>query len=239
MPASPAPLLEVSFARDIVPWLLAWARVLPAVTLVPAFGLKAMPRPVRVALALALGAALAPGIRAEEPSSSAPLPLLVLEQILRGLPVAVSAAVALWTAQMAGGLVDDLRAGRDRVQLPHVEPGTTPLGALLGTLAALGFLLSGGASQLALQLSEAPRVSEPLVARVALHLTRGIELAVALAAPLVAASVLLEIGGALIARAAAPAQVQTLIAPLRSLALLLIFGLLLERIVAALALGSL
>ena len=58
--------------------------------------------------------------------------------------------------------------------------------------------------------------------------------AVALGGPILAASVVLEVAAALVARASAPAQIHLLLAPLRALALLAIFGLVFERIASAL-----
>jgi hypothetical protein len=55
------------------------------------------------------------------------------------------------------------------------------------------------------------------------------------AAPVLAASVVLDVASALIARAAAPAFVQQLLAPLRSLLLLGITALLLERMLVLLS----
>ncbi|HEU4533162.1 MAG TPA: hypothetical protein VFS00_03555, partial [Polyangiaceae bacterium] len=54
-------------------------------------------------------------------------------------------------------------------------------------------------------------------------------------APLVAASVVVEVALALLARAASPTQVQALAAQVRSVALLAIVALLFERLAAALA----
>ena len=68
-------------------------------------------------------------------------------------------------------------------------------------------------------------------------LTAGIGLAVAIGAPLLAAAVVLEIAFALIARAASPAQIHALLAPLRALGLLAIVAIVLERLATLLALA--
>jgi type III secretory pathway component EscT len=62
-------------------------------------------------------------------------------------------------------------------------------------------------------------------------LARGIEVAVAIAAPIVVVSVVVEVGSALVARAAAPAFVQPLLAPLRSVAILAVLAVVFERVV--------
>ena len=43
-------------------WALGFARAVPAVTLVPAFGLSAVPPPTRLTLGLALGLCIAPAL---------------------------------------------------------------------------------------------------------------------------------------------------------------------------------
>jgi len=63
----------------------------------------------------------------------------------------------------------------------------------------------------------------------------SVDLAFAIAAPLVVASVVLETASALIARAATPAFIGPVLAPLKSIALLAILALVLERITELLA----
>src|SRR5262249_53913072 len=119
---------------------LGWARALPAVTLVPAFGLGAIPAPVRAALGLSIGLCIAP---AREPLTRAPdmpFALAFAEELAKGLPVALLAALALWTAAMVGGLTDNLRGGRETLALPNVDADDTPLGALLSMLVSILFL---------------------------------------------------------------------------------------------------
>jgi hypothetical protein len=69
-----------------------------------------------------------------------------------------------------------------------------------------------------------------------MNLASGISVATAIAAPLLAASLVLEIAGALVARAASPAHLSVLLAPIRSLALLALTAILLDRIAAFIAL---
>ena len=67
------------------------------------------------------------------------------------------------------------------------------------------------------------------------HLVGGVTLVIALGGPLLAASVVIEVAGAIVARAASPAQVHALIAPLRALGTLAIMGIVLDRLAVALA----
>jgi type III secretory pathway component EscT len=216
---------------------LAWARVTPSVTLVPALGLRALPGPARALMGLAMAAAVLPAtgpLHAGEGAGREPWPVLALVELARGLPVAVAAAVPLWAATMAGGLADTLRGSSESLPAPTVEGRTTPLGALLSLLACAMFLAGGGPARTALALALHPVGPDPVRAAAA-DLVGGIELAVALGAPLLAAAVVIEIGAALVARAASPAQVHGILAPARSLAMLAVAGLVLDRLAAPLA----
>ena len=59
-------------------------------------------------------------------------------------------------------------------------------------------------------------------------------MAVALGGPLLAASVVVEVAGALVARAASPAQVHAVLAPVRALVALAVLALVFGRLEAAL-----
>ena len=219
---------------DLRAWGLAWARFAPTIAIVPAFGLRAVPAPARIVLGLALAASIAPAVAAGS-DPTLPWPIALLVEAAKGLPIAISASVALWAATMAGGLVDDLRAARDQANLPAVEPGATPTGALLSLLTAIVFLETGGPARVASALSD-PRLgfSDPL-ARAAANLVSGIELAIAVAAPVVVAAIVVEVAGALVSRAAHPAYVQPVLAPLRSIVILGVAALLLDRMLEVLA----
>src|SRR4029079_9142367 len=114
-----ARLLETQ-GIDLAAWGLAWARVGPVVALVPAFGLKALSAPVRAAAALMLAAVIAPALRPVM-SSHLPFPVLLLVELARGSLTALSAAMPLWAATMAGGVVDALRGSQDSLLAPTVE----------------------------------------------------------------------------------------------------------------------
>ncbi|MEN9578591.1 MAG: hypothetical protein RJA70_1600 [Pseudomonadota bacterium] len=196
-------------------WLLAWARLLPTVVLVPAFGGRFLPASARAVLGLSLGFTLAPMLVV--PPSGQWLAVSVLTEMLHGLPLAVSVAALMWAAMMAGGLLDDLRGASQPAQGPFSE-ASTPLGTLLGLFAAIGFLRLGGAPRLVEALS---RETGPHTVLGAVgNLVSAIEVALALAAPMLVALIVWEVAGALVARSAAPAHIQSLLAPLRSLVVL-------------------
>jgi len=218
---------------DLAPLGLAWARVMPAVTLVPAFGLRALPVPARAVLGLALAGCIFPAL-APIAGTTAPWPLLALGEVARGLPVAIAAAVPLWAATMAGGVADALRGSQESPTAATVEGPATPLGIALSLLASAIFLATGGPARVVAALAERPAAAHPVLAA-ADDLAGGITMAVAVGGPLLAAAVVIEVAGAIVARAASPAQVHTLIAPLRALGTLAVMGIVLQRLAVALA----
>jgi type III secretory pathway component EscT len=242
VPSSSALLTEIARAFsesgiDLASVGLAWARVAPTVAIVPAFGLKALPGPARAVLGLALAVSIFPALTGVVVAhGNEPWPLLAVEEILRGLPVALGAAIPLWAATMAGGLVDTLRGAQDQTSFATVEGRVSPLGVPFALLASAIFLSTGGPARVVTELASRDLAPHPVLAA-AHNLVHGIGLAVAIGAPLLAASLVLEIAGALVARAASPAQVHLLIAPLRALGLLAVIGIVLDRIAAVLALA--
>jgi type III secretory pathway component EscT len=214
-------------APDLRAWSLAWMRALPIVTIVPAFGLGAVAMPIRLGLAAALALAAAPALRPVA-SDGTPFAVALLREGAKGLPVALGAAAILWATVMAGGLADNLRGGREVVEVPLLEEPSPPLAALFGLFAAVGFIEVGGVARLFAALAE-PELHVTW-AFAAQRLAASIGVAVAIAAPLVMGSLLIEIAGALIARAASPAFVLPLIAPLRSVALLAVVWVSFDRI---------
>ncbi len=212
---------------------LAWARVMPAVTLVPAFGLGALPASARAVIGLAFAASIFPALTPEAASDGS-WALLALEEVARGVPVAIAAAVPLWAATMAGGVADALRGSQETASVPTVEGRASPLGVPLSLLASAIFLSGGGPARVVAALALRPLPGHPLLAA-ADDLVTGIGLAVAVGGPLLAASVVVEVAAALVARAASPAQIHALLAPLRALGTLAVLAVVLERVASVLA----
>jgi type III secretory pathway component EscT len=214
---------------------LAWARVMPAVTLVPAFGLSALPAAARAVMGLAFAATIFPALSPLATGHGSWV-LLALGEVARGVPVAIAAAVPLWAATMAGGVADALRGSQETPTVPTVEGRATPLGVPMSLLASAIFLAGGGPARVVRALALHPVGAHPLAAA-ADDLVAGIALAVAIGGPLLAAAVVIEVAAALIARAASPAQIHALLAPLRALGTLAVMAVVLERIATALALA--
>jgi type III secretory pathway component EscT len=220
-------VLTELWGGDFRGFVLAFARALPVLILVPVFGLSAVAAPIRITLAATLALSIAPALRSLA-LDDAPLLVALGRELLRGLPLALATSAVLWAAVMAGGLADNLRGGHEQGELLLFDEPLPALSALFGLLSAVAFLETGGAERLALALSE-PRLALGFSAAVE-RLVRAVNLAVAIAAPLLAGSMLIEIASAFVARAAAPAYVLPLIAPLRSLAVLGVCWLSLDRL---------
>ncbi len=218
---------------------LAWARFAPTLAIVPAFGLRALPTPARGVLGIALAAGIYPAL---EPivveRAQTPWFLLAIEQIILGLPVALAAAIPLWAATMAGGMVDSLRGAQEGSGLAVVEGNkASPIAILLSLLASIVFLSTGGPARIAAALARTTTLGDHPLLAASNALVAGIGLAVGIGAPLLAAAVVLEIAFALIARAASPSQVHALLAPLRALGLLAIIAIVIERVADVIAIA--
>lgn len=212
---------------------LAWARVAPVVAIVPAFGLRALPAPARMAMGGLFALAIAPAVHAR--AGHGPWFVELLVEAARGVPLAISTAVPLWAATSVGGAIDALRGAQEGTGLAVVDGKPTPLGALFAMLASLAFLASGGPSRVALAAASASGDLGAPLARAADALTSGIVIAVAIAAPIVAASLVIEVALALLGRAATPTNVQALTALGRGTAILGVLAVLFERVSAAVA----
>jgi type III secretory pathway component EscT len=214
---------------------LGWARVLPAVFIVPAFGLRGIPPQTRGVFALLLALVVTPAISistgTDGLSNQATYgwAVRIVAEVLAGLPVALAAAIPLWTATMVGGLADQARGQSGETSMPLTEGRATVFGHVYSLLAGSIFLLSGGASRTAAALVHA-HVSETPLLQAKDALLSGITAAVALGGPLIVTQIVFETASALVARAASPSQVQTLVAPFRSLAALLVSVAVFERL---------
>jgi type III secretory pathway component EscT len=221
---------------DLWAWLACWARLLPSLLLIPAFGLPAFPIVIRVGFACVLAAVVAPSLPLEPPAEG-PLLLMLGAEFARGVPVALSAAFCVWAALMAGNLVDELRAGPARQRSPF-DPAeaASPVGVLLSLAASVAFFRLGGPARLADALAASRPLHQQDLAAVAALLAHGVQFAVVLAGPLLALVPFLELLHALVARVAFPLSIDSVFVPLKAIALLGVVALLLDRIAAGVVL---
>jgi type III secretory pathway component EscT len=220
---------------NLAAFAIAWARAVPTVIMVPAFGLRALPWPLRAILGGSIAIAIFPALnpladsRAHEPWIA-----LVVEEFLRGIPIALATAVPLWAATMAGGAIDTMRGAENAIDAPTVEEGSTQLGVFFSLLASSIFLATGGPARVANSLITAEFPDHPLIA--AVHdLTQGIAASVAIAAPILAATILIDVGLSITNRATSPVSANAITLPARSLGIVVMLALVLERIARVLA----
>jgi type III secretory pathway component EscT len=217
---------------------MAWARIMPSLVLVPAFGLKSFTPAMRAALGLLLAICIFPALPSGGVAGgggSLPWAVLIVGEVLVGLPAAILAAAPIWAAIGAGSAVDLARGGQENQTGPLGER-TGTFGTLFSLLAAFLFFATGGPSRLA-GMALVP-LDGSLLVRLAWLIERSIGSAVALAAPVLAASIVVETASAVMARAASPAQIQAVIAPMRSLSVLLVAAFAVDRVARAIELTS-
>ncbi|RYE88777.1 MAG: hypothetical protein EOO75_12925, partial [Myxococcales bacterium] len=153
-------------------------------------------------------------------------------EAVRGVPLALGAAIPIWTALSAGGAVDAARGAGEGPTLPVFEGRTGPFAALWGLLACLGFLTTGGPARVALAALSPVGGSEAVEVVVALG--AGVQIAVAVAAPVLAGAALVEVALALVARAATPASLGPVLGLTKGAIVLVLIALVFDRMVALL-----
>lgn len=216
--------------------LLALARVGPLAWI----GLPVPSRLARAAVAVALAAAVVPGLAGA--ADAAPLPVLLAHEVAVGLALGLVAAVPFRAAEAAGSLIDGMRTPRagDRV------PGTLRRGYLLAALAVFAavdgprrFADALGDSYRALPVAPAALPGGAAVTVEAVG--RLVLVAVELAAPALAALLAADVLLGLVARAArslAPAGARGPGAAARDLAGLAAIAATATALAAALAGGA-
>jgi flagellar biosynthetic protein FliR len=221
----------------LVGWGVAWARVLPTVFIVPAFGLGVLPASLRAAMALALAVGIAPALAPAALASTTAWPALLGAELLRGVPIALAAAVALYAAQVAGGVVDSAgRATRLALRDGPVGSRLTPFSSLFGLGAAIVFLANGSAARLVAALGTEPPFESAHLARVAAELATGIGLGASVGAPVLVAALAADVATGIVARERSFVSVEALFAPLRTLFVLVATAALLDRMLEAVVL---
>lgn len=224
-------LAEVSArGQSASAWGVAWARVLPTVLLVPAFGLGLLPLGLRLAIGFVLAVSVAPLLHPTVASASVGWPALVLSEVARGLPVALTASISLWAATVAGGIADHVTGARrvrggGKLGLADGAPFST----LLFLAAAVSFLQLGGAERIAARLAAPDLTAAGPLTLAVRDLAAGIDLGVGIGAPLLVVAMILDMTILIAAREHSTVGAGTTLAPLRSLALLVATAAMLDR----------
>jgi len=211
-------------------WGVAWARVLPSLFIVPAFGLGLLPGSLRAAMALALAVGIAPALHPSAVVLAAPWPAVLAAEALRGVPIALSAAISLWVAAVAGGIVDNAnRATRLSAVDGPAARGATPFSTLFALLAAIVFLGNGSAARLVSRLAEQGPFSAGALGRAAFDVAAGIGLGASIGAPVLLAALAFDVATGIVARERAALSLEDVYAPLRAAVVLVATAALLDR----------
>jgi type III secretory pathway component EscT len=195
----------------------AFARALPTVVLLPVFGFGPAAVPVRLAFAVVFTVAIVPALA---PLAGASMSAALVHELLRGTPIAVVAAVAVWAAFMAGDVAGTLAGAGDALR--------RPLSWVFGLLASIAFLEAGGASAVAAQLAAA---EDPVSMQgVVDTLAGGIGIAVVMVSPLLLVTVVVDVVLAMVVRGDPRGGLRGAAVTLRPLVVVLCAALLLERV---------
>jgi flagellar biosynthetic protein FliR len=220
--------------QSLAAWGIAWARLLPTVMIVPAFGLGIVPASLRWAMALALAVAIAPGIQPASAGPMAPWPALLAAEALRGVSMAVAASIALWAATVAGGVADTASRGTRLVAIDGPSGRrATPVATLLGLAAAIVFLEGGSAARLVARASHLDPFHVSAFSRVALDLAAGIAIGSSIGAPVLVAALGVDMANGIVARDRGGPSFESLFAPLRTVVVLVVTAALLDRMLEA------
>ncbi len=218
--------------RSVAVAFLVLSRWVPVVLLAPFFAARALPMVARIAIALALSAAVFPAALAAAgplPASTLGLALLVARELLVGALLGLLVAIPFRALEAGGRLMDTARGARmAEVLAAPTDARASPLGAFLLLMGvALFFTVDGhllviralGASYQSLPVGAALGPGAPeRVTALALHLTgRFFTVALGLAAPVLAAAVLLDLGLGLAARLAPQLPLYFLGLPIKAL----------------------
>lgn len=211
--------MSATVVASIQVFVLVLFRVLAVFMLAPAFSVRAMPTQAKIGLAFFVALVLWPG---QQASLTVPLSLVsfagaALRDTLVGAMIGFVARLVVNAAEMAGGIVDQQTGFRAGSALnPLSESPTAAVEQMYLLAATLLFLIANGHHALLLAFSRAYEVmplagsvdllgngGERLAALVSMAIASGCSIAL----PVIAVSLVLDVGLAIIARAVPQVQV--------------------------------
>lgn len=208
--------------------LLVQARLMPLFLMLPFMNRTMVPRPVALAFAAGLGLMVVPLLwgAGKVPTDATFLLLLVKEAVI-GLMLGFLVALPFWIFEIVGFVVDNQRgASMAATMNPMTGNDTSPLGIMLNLAFITFFLVAGGMSLLLSLIYDSYRLWDPVsfwpsFGRGAGELFVGqinrlMLSALLLAAPMLVAMWLAEIGLAIVSRFAPQLQVFFLAMPIKS-----------------------
>ena len=222
-------------------WALAlvMARILPMFVVLPFTGRNLLPGLLRNVIVIAIGLFVVPTMVDDVKAAQLagfPILGLILKEALIGLMLGYLVALPFWAVESAGFIIDNQRGASVAATInPITGHDTSPLGIMFNQAFVAFFFLIGGFQILLgliydsyLQwppLSFWPELTPESAEIFVAQLNRLVTLALLLAAPVLIAMFISEVGLALISRFAPQLQVFILAMPIKSGLAMLMLGL--------------
>lgn len=204
------------------------ARLMPLFLLVPFMSRGMVPRTIALSIATALGLLVVPTLPPIDAASFDPSFLFVLgKEAIIGLVMGFVVALPFWTMEAIGFVVDNQRGASMASTInPMTGHDTSPLGMLFNYAFITFFMLGGGLQLLLGMIYDSYRLWPPMsfwpnwtpeaADLLLLQLNRFVMHSLLLAAPVLLAMFLAELGLALVSRFAPQLQVFFLAMPIKS-----------------------
>lgn len=204
------------------------ARLMPLFVILPLFAKSMVPRTITFAIAAGIGLLVVPLLPpvSQIPSGFGLMTLLIKEAFI-GVVLGFLAAIPFWVFDVMGFVIDNQRGASMAATInPMTGHDTSPLGMLFSFAFITFFLVAGGFQALLSLIYDSYRLWEPLsywpnfnqqTAEVLMvQINRLMLLGLLLAAPVLVAMFLSEVGLALVSRFAPQLQVFFLAMPIKS-----------------------
>lgn len=204
------------------------ARLMPLFLLVPFMSRGMVPRTIALAVATALGLLVVPTLEPIDTANFGPGFLFILgKEAIIGLVMGYLVALPFWTMEAIGFVVDNQRGASMASTInPMTGHDTSPLGMLFNYAFITFFMLVGGLQLLLGMIYDSYRLWPPMsfwpqwtpetAELLLVQLNRFVMHALLLAAPVLLAMFLAELGLALVSRFAPQLQVFFLAMPIKS-----------------------
>ncbi|AVO50575.1 EscT/YscT/HrcT family type III secretion system export apparatus protein [Melaminivora suipulveris] len=225
-----APVTYEQAQSFIATLALTQPRILAMFLVLPLFNSQLIPGLVRFAIAAALGVVMVPALQGQVAArdwGAATLLATITKEAFIGFVIGYLAAIPFWIFEAVGFLVDNQRGASIASTLnPLTGNDSSPLGLMFNQAFIVFFLLTGGFSLLLGTLYDSfalwsitdwlPVLQPDSTPVMLAQLDRLVRMAVLLAAPVLVAMFLAEIGLALVSRFAPQLQVFFMAMPIKS-----------------------
>jgi type III secretion protein T len=204
------------------------ARLMPMFLLLPLFARAMVPRTITFAIAAGLGLLVVPLLPpASEIPAGLPLMTLLLKEAFIGVVLGFVAAIPFWLFDVMGFVIDNQRGASMAATVnPMTGHDSSPLGMLFSFAFITFFMVAGGFQMLLSMIYDSYRLWAPLsywpaftpeaAKLLMVQLNRLMATGLLLAAPVLVAMFLSEVGLALVSRFAPQLQVFFLAMPIKS-----------------------